>query len=1069
MTPFNPWKHRATTLGVVVLSLTLAGCPENASDNASEQSAATAGAPPDNPGRGNGRPDNRPPVKVPDNFDPFNRTGLFLSIMPPGQGNSPDGSGDQPHFTDQLPIYENLSFTQPGELSATQDLTQGFFKDASFRPEGSFTETTEVANGQFSSRIGRDEFGVPHIYGETREDVKFGVGYASAQDRLFVMDALRHIGRGRLSDLAGAAGGNYSQDRDVGLIAGYDEAEIDAQILQTTRRFGETGDQIALDADAFAAGINQYIGELGNTVEMPLVYQALLRPDGPAPFTRRDILAVATLVQATFAVGGGGEHRQVELLNALEQQFDTDTACDLWRDLRHFDDPEKPLTTELTFETQSPATVDDDACPLKGDFAGQFPGAAVFDNGSLQKRDILRIEDCFIPNVDCPNYGRTITDDSPLSAEAIDDLLAANETVTDSVADADPGEPAPSVSLAALDSGFNDRDNTQTAATDTRTLAAEPVSELSEEELAQGQEYAREVIAQLQVALNSDTLPEAMSNALLVNGDQTASGSPLAVFGPQTGYFAPQLLLEFAQHGGGIHTRGMSFAGLPYVVIGRGVDFAWSATSAGTDIVDVRALRLCDAGVELASDFLPDSGYLHNGQCKPFFERQDQWTAEYHAGAMPPQDGSSVVGQAVTRTILRAPEYGPIFAKATVDGEPVALAEQRSTFFGEIDSAVPFLATETNDITDPQSFYEEFNRLTGTFSWFYVDPENIAFFNSGLLPIRANGIHPDLPQWGTGQYDWKQTGTGEINEDFSIEDNFLPLEAHPRETNPEKGFFANWNNALAPGFWANDTQNNYGVADRSQILEKRLIAFRDEVGPVHTPGSLVEIMADAAHTDLRGQEIVSDALAVLGDVSQESPEVQRVVALMGDWVVNGTRDFGAQRRDRDGPSLDTASLEYEDRAAAVFMDTWWDTMINRTLPQVVAVEDNMIGSRHDLPNRIGSAFNGGYYSFVGRVLQMALDESAHPYDALKCAGSDQRSDCRDALLASIQDSFDALGSSDPDDWDGRDQANGSNPDESREQDDAIGQSPIGIGSVPNIHWQNRPTFQQVVQPQRRRQ
>lgn len=30
-----------------------------------------------------------------------------------------------------------------------------------------------------------------------------------------------------------------------------------------------------------------------------------------------------------------------------------------------------------------------------------------------------------------------------------------------------------------------------------------------------------------------------MSNALLVSGKHTASGNPIAVMGPQTGYFAP--------------------------------------------------------------------------------------------------------------------------------------------------------------------------------------------------------------------------------------------------------------------------------------------------------------------------------------------------------------------------------------------------------------------------------------------------------------------------------------------------------------------------------------------------
>ena len=48
--------------------------------------------------------------------------------------------------------------------------------------------------------ITRDKsYGVPHIYGSTREGVMFGTGYAAAEDRLFLIDVLRHAARAELS------------------------------------------------------------------------------------------------------------------------------------------------------------------------------------------------------------------------------------------------------------------------------------------------------------------------------------------------------------------------------------------------------------------------------------------------------------------------------------------------------------------------------------------------------------------------------------------------------------------------------------------------------------------------------------------------------------------------------------------------------------------------------------------------------------------------------------------------------------------------------------------------------
>ena len=82
---------------------------------------------------------------------------------------------------------------------------------------------------------------------------------------------------------------------------------------------------------------------------------------------------------------------------------------------------------------------------------------------------------------------------------------------------------------------------------------------------------------------------------------ESASGHPLMVAGPQTAYFNPQILMEQEVHAPGsegrppIDARGASFIGVNlYVQLGRGRDYAWSATSAGQDNIDTFALKLCD-------------------------------------------------------------------------------------------------------------------------------------------------------------------------------------------------------------------------------------------------------------------------------------------------------------------------------------------------------------------------------------------------------------------------------------------------------------------------------------------
>ena len=50
---------------------------------------------------------------------------------------------------------------------------------------------------------------MPHIFGETRYATMFAQGYATAEDRLFLMDVLRHVGRARMSEFLGAVAGQH--------------------------------------------------------------------------------------------------------------------------------------------------------------------------------------------------------------------------------------------------------------------------------------------------------------------------------------------------------------------------------------------------------------------------------------------------------------------------------------------------------------------------------------------------------------------------------------------------------------------------------------------------------------------------------------------------------------------------------------------------------------------------------------------------------------------------------------------------------------------------------------------
>ena len=54
---------------------------------------------------------------------------------------------------------------------------------------------------KYSYKIERDQFGVPHVYGDTDKDAAFGFAYAQAEDDLKHVEMMIKMSRGELSNL----------------------------------------------------------------------------------------------------------------------------------------------------------------------------------------------------------------------------------------------------------------------------------------------------------------------------------------------------------------------------------------------------------------------------------------------------------------------------------------------------------------------------------------------------------------------------------------------------------------------------------------------------------------------------------------------------------------------------------------------------------------------------------------------------------------------------------------------------------------------------------------------------
>jgi acyl-homoserine lactone acylase PvdQ len=506
--------------------------------------------------------------------------------------------------------------------------------------------------------------------------------------------------------------------------------------------------------------------------------------------------------------------------------------------------------------------------------------------------------------------------------------------------------------------------------------------------------------ATAQAAATAQSSQAMASNALLIGASRSKSGHPLFVAGPQVGYLYPQFLYESDLHGGGIDARGATFPGSgPYVELGRGQDFSWSATSSGTDIIDQYAETLCGGS---------DTKYVFNGNCL------DMTT--FNAGSLGPGPGPPAGPVTFNETV-----HGPVSGYARSNGERVAISNKRSTRGRELMSAIGFANLNDNTVHDPASFASAASKIDYTFNWFYADDKNIAMFSSGRVPIRPAGVDLGLPTVGTGGFEWN---------------GFYTPAQHPQAVNPADGKIINWNNKPAAGWTAADDEWAYGSVHRAELLDHAVGSG------THSLGSLVAAMNRAATQDIRDAEVLPAIQAVLNTGPAPSPREQQMLALLDQW-----RAQGSSRLDRD---LDGKI----DAPGAAIMDAAWPKIADAVMGPVLGPQLGDLASlisRDNRANNQGSSYGSGWYGYVDKDLRTLLDRSVPGKFQTRFCGAGDLAACRDSLWQALKAAGDQLltqqGTNDPTLW---------------RSDATAERIRFGAAFPITMRWTNRPTFQQAI-------
>jgi len=848
-----------------------------------------------------------------------NDAGGFRNVLPPGENGLDNlaqlfafrGTGVIPsHFADQQPLYENLVYGAPG---LTESQIPSFYKDATFGVKAGEVESTIEPRPGVT--IVRDSaYGVPHIYGTTRADTMFGAGYAGAQDRLFLMDVLRHTGRAELASFLG--GSNAEADASQWGFAPYTEADLEKQLAAAPQLYGEAGQRAVEDVNAYVEGINAYIAAANvNPALKPAEYSLLNKP--MEPWKPTDVVAVASLFGGIFGKGGGNEVGSAEAMQAFEARFGRRAGRKAWLGFRSKNDSEAPTTIAQRFpyETRSAFAERGLALPNPGSVSGTPIATASSGGGG----------------------GGGIG--------------------------------------AALTRGLGEVGHS--------------------------------------------------SNWELVSAKHSADGHPIAVMGPQVGYYVPQILMEEDLHGPGIDARGAAFPGVNlYVELGHGRDYAWSATSADADNVDTFAEVLCKDKFH----------YLYRGKCKAMekLQKAESWT---------PNAIDSTEAGSQTLTAYRT-AHGVVFARGKVGKRRVAFVHQRSTYFHEADSVIGFAElNEPGFLTGVAGFKKAVSDIGFTFNWAYVDSEHIAYALSGAMPQRSHGTSPDFPILGTGQYDWK--GFKPATQTAS----YLPFKKHPQAVDP--AYLVSWNNKQAPGWAAADNNYAYGPVFRSQLISNRVRAGTKGNRKM-TIAQLIQAMEEPATEDLRGELLLPTIFKAVGKPKQSA--LRGALATLRAW-----NSAGAHRRDLDRDGVD------EETPAIELMDAWWPRLVEAEFKPSLGQE---AFERLQAMLKIGSYtggsptepdFEDGWWGYVSKDLRDLFGpKPKSPYSRVYC-GKGSKARCRRALQRSLGRALKVTPAAMYGGGNGKCAAD--------PQPACFDQNRPTVTSgitLPPFPYQNRPTFQQVV-------
>jgi penicillin amidase len=462
--------------------------------------------------------------------------------LPPGQSGFFSTTGQ----------LQGSASGKPGDYGAHVDDQRLQYWSFGAKPGALGTKPGTPVSPKAGVQIYRDAYGVPIVYADVLRDAWYGIGYAVAQDRLFLMDAVRRMGAGTFAELTGC--GAVPGDIQQRTLA-YTDAEYQAFF----DRLSQDSKDAAL---GYLEGANAWrLEAISDPSKLPAEYALLTTT--PTAFTLRDLASAGVFITRFVAAEGGNEFLNIQMLKELQKAYGSaGEAKKAFQDMVWLEDPKAVTSVPRsmgTFPNQpEPAAGRDAIFNAMADWAVKLPetiwkgpgtGAATAPVPCSQPSGPGSL-----PGVGMGAGGEVLM---PVNAKAARKLTPSKRT------------------LAARDAG----------------------------------QSAIRALYDLRAHLHGGSM------AYAIGPTRTKDGDTLMVSGPQLGYSYPLLLVEFEIHSGKYHARGSSVPILPAVGIGYTADAAWGLTTGYSKTIDSFIETICSTA-QIGAGTCKADQYFHNSQWK---------------------------------------------------------------------------------------------------------------------------------------------------------------------------------------------------------------------------------------------------------------------------------------------------------------------------------------------------------------------------------------------------------------------------------------------------------------------